>query len=419
MAAKKKGAEADATSRTIELLPYQMDFLTAQEKYVFFKAGIGTGKTHAASAFVMMMVTEQPPETVGFIGAESHRQLINAVFPALKKAFDGAGIKYEWNEGKNTIVANGRKIIYNTMDEGSINAILGSEIGWFWIDEADYCPLYSIQLVNSRLRCPRATRLLGRYTSSPNGFKVMYDMFVANTDSTRRMISATTFDNPHLPPSYIEDLRKQYTPLQFRQQVMAEFVNLQGGQIYDCFNEDKHRVEFDHKRVHSKTYLGLDFNVAQMCAVAVKFENNTFFVYDEYYLRDSNTIKMSQEIAKREPSYRKDLFVIPDSTFEARSVTSEKTSKEILRRAGFQIMSTRNPYIGERQQAVNNLFWNEGKDAPRILIHPRCSRLIKELNTLTPDDKEGDVSHLAVALGYVVWKLDPLRRGKRTSRIIQ
>lgn len=421
MAAKKKAAATDdPTTRTISLLPYQWEFLSAPEKYVFFKAGIGTGKTHAASAFVVQMIIEQPPETVGFIGAESHRQLLNAVFPALKKAFEAAGIKYEWNEGKNSIIANGRKIIYNSMDEGSINAILGSEIGWFWIDEADYAPLYSLELVNSRLRCPRATRLLGRYTSSPNGYKNMYDMFVASEqDGTRRMVSATTYDNPHLPPSYIDDLKKQYTPLQFRQQVMAEFVNLQGGQVYDCFSEDKHKIEFDHKQVFSKTYLGLDFNVAQMCAVAVKFENNTFYVYDEYYLLNSNTIKMTQEVARREPNYRKDLLVVPDSTFEARSVTSATTSKEILRRAGFQVMSTRNPYHGERQQAINNLFWNEGKDVPRILIHPRCSNLIKELNTLTPDDKEGEVSHLAVALGYVVWKLDPLRRSKRQSRIIQ
>lgn len=415
--ASKKGAAAE--SRTISLLPYQWEFIKAEEKYVFFCAGIGTGKTHAASAFVVQMLIEQPTETVGFIGAESHRQLINAVFPALRKAFDAAGIKYEWNEGKNTITANGRKIIYNTMDEGSINAILGSEIGWYWIDEADYCPLYSIQLVNSRLRCPRATRLLGRYTSSPNGFKIMYDMFVANADSSRRIVRATTYDNPYLPATYIEDLRKQYTPLEFRQQVMAEFVNLQGGQIYDCFNEGIHVVNFDHRIINSKTYLGLDFNVAQMCAASVKFENNNFYMYDEYYLRDSNTIKMSQEIISREPHYRKNLFVIPDSTYEARSVTSEQTSKEILRRAGFQLMPTRNPYIGERQQALNNVFWNEGKEKPRILIHPSCSRTIKELNTLTPDLKEGDVSHLAVALGYVVWKLDPLRRGKRQSRVIQ
>lgn len=418
MAAKKKATEAGST-RTVSLLPYQLDFLTAQEKYVFFKAGIGTGKTHAASAFVMQMIIEQPMDTVGFIGAESHRQLYNAVFPALRKAFDAAGIKYEWNEGKNTIIANGRRIIYNTMDEGSINAILGSEIGWFWIDEADYCPIYSIQLVNSRLRCPKATRLLGRYTSSPNGFGVMYDMFVANADETRRMISATTYDNPHLPASYIPDLKKQYTPLQFRQQVMAEFVNLQGGQIYDQFDEEKHKLDFDHKRIQSKIYIGLDFNVAQMCAVAVKFENGRFFVFDEFYLKDSNTIKMSQEIIKRFPSYQTEVFIIPDSTFEARSVTSEKTSKEILRRAKFQILPTRNPHIGERQQTVNNAFWNGGVPVAKIVVHPKCGRLIKELNTLTPDDKEGDVSHLAVALGYVVWKLDPLKRGKRQSRIIQ
>lgn len=410
---------AGAESRVIELLPQQYEFMTAEEKYIWFRAGLGAGKTDAGSSFATQMVTEQPIDTMGFVGAQSHKQLYNAVFPHLQRTFEKAGIKYEWNEGKNFFIANGRKVIYNTLDEQSIESIMGSEIGWFLIDEYPYCPEYSVKLVKSRLRCPRATRLLGRFLGTPNGFNHAYDTFAVNPDEHHRMIHATTYDNPFLPPSYVEDQKKQYTPLEFRQQCLAEFVNLQGGQVYDCFEESKHVREFDHRPINSKTYLGLDFNVAQMCAGSVKFENNTFYVYDEYYLRDSNTIKLSQEVIRREPNYRRDLFVIPDSTYEARSVTSEQTSKEILRRAGFQLMSTRNPYIGERQQALNNLFWNEGKLEPRIIIHPRCTNLIKELNTLTPDLKEGEVSHLAVALGYVVWKLDPLRRGKRKSRIIQ
>ncbi len=409
----------DESTRVFQLLPHQMRFLTATEKYVAFIGGLGTGKTDAAIAFVIQMVTEQPIETMGFIGGESHRQLFNAIFPAMKRRFDAMGIKYEWNEGKNFFIANGRKVVYNTMDENSINSILGAEFGWFWIDEADYCPEASIKLVKSRLRCPRATRLLGRYTSSPNGFRVMYDMFVSKSDPTHKMIRATTYDNYLLPPDYVEDLKKQYTPLEFRQQVMGEFVNLSGGQIYDCFNEEIHKQEFDHTKINSKIYIGLDFNVAQMCAVPTKFQDNRFFAFDEIYLKDSNTIKMAQEIIRRFPRYREEVVIIPDSTFEARSVTSEKTSKEILRRAGFNIMPTRNPYIGERQQAVNNAFWNEGNTPPKILVHPKAGKLIKEFNTLTPDDKEGDVSHLAVAFGYVVWKLDPLKRAKQKSRIIQ
>jgi phage terminase large subunit len=410
---------AKKLDRTIELLPKQWEFISAPEKYVAFIGGLGTGKTFVGTAFVVKQVIEEGPDVVGFVGAQSHRQLTNTVFPALRRAFESAGITAEWNEAKNTITANGRKIIYNTLDKDSIEAILGTEFGWFWIDESDFAPEYSIKLVKSRLRSPAAKNLYGRFTSSPNGFRVMYDLFMANADKHHRLIRATSYDNPHLPPSYIADLKKQYTPTEFRQQVMGEFVNLSGGQVYDCFNEEKHVVEFGHREIQSKIYIGLDFNVGQMCAVCVKYEDGRFYVFDEIYLKDSNTIGMGQEIAKRFPTYRQDVWIVPDSTFDTRSVTSEKTSKEILRRMGFQIMPTRNPYIGERQMALNAAFWNEGKDALRMLIHPRCGRLRKELNTLTAADKEGDVSHLAVALGYVLWRLDPLRRPRRTARYIQ
>ena len=412
--AKKKD---ESTERTIELLPHQYDFLTSEEKYVYFKAGLGAGKTDAGSNFVIQMVTEQPKETLGFVGAQSHRQLYNAVFPHLKRAFDKAGMKYEWNEGKNFFIVNDRKVIYNTLDEGSIESIMGSEIGWFLIDEYPYCPEYAVKLVKSRLRCPRATRLLGRFLGSPNGFNHAYETFVVNADAEHKMISATTYDNHFLPPSYAADLKKQYTPLEFRQQVLGEFVNLSGGQIYDCFDESKHLVTFDHAKIDSKIYIGLDFNVSQMNAVCCKYVDNKLYVFDEIHLKNSNTIGMAKEIMRRFPNYARDIFIIPDSTFDTRSVTSEKTSKEILRNLKFQIMPTRNPYIGERQNALNAAFWNEGGE-PRVLIHPKCSNLRKELNTLTADDKEGEDSHLAVALGYCMWKLCPLRRPRRPSRVL-
>jgi phage terminase large subunit len=404
--------------REITLLPKQWDFLSAKEKYVLFNGGIGTGKTTVASYFIVQQVISQPKETVGFIGAQSHRQMVNAIFPALRRAFDQAGIVAEWNEGKGFITANGRKIIFNTMDRDSIESILGTEFGYFWIDESDYAPEYSIKVVKSRLRCPRANGLWGRFTSSPNGFRCMYDMFIVNPDEHHRIITATTYDNPHLPPSYIADLKKQYTPLEFRQQCLGEFVNLSGGQIYDCFDESKHLLNFDHRDIDSKIYIGVDFNVGQMNAVCCKFVDNKFFVFDEIHLKNSNTIGMAKEIIKRFPAYQKEVLLIPDSTYDTRSVTSEQTSKEILRRLKFQIMHTRNPHIGERQMALNATFWNEGGDDRRIIIHPRCGNLRKELNTLTADDKEGDVSHLAVALGYIVWRLDPFRRGRRKSRIL-
>lgn len=422
-AAATKAAETalkpDPTSRTISLLPFQWEFIKATEKYVLFNGGIGTGKTHVACTYVIKKITEESKKVQGFIGAQSHRQLNNTVFPALRKAFDDAGIVYEWNEGKGYFTANGRKVIYNTMDADSIDTILGIEIGWFWIDEADYSPEYSIKVVKSRLRCPNATALEGRFTSSPNGFRAMYEMFVADPDEHHRIITATTYDNPFLPPSYIADLKKQYSELEFKQQCLAQFVNLSGGQIYSSFDETKHLLSFDHKPIEGKIYIGLDFNVAQMCAVCVKYENGRFFVFDEVYLKDSNTIDMAIELKRRFPRFQEEVFIIPDSTFDSRSVTSEKTSKEILRRQKFNILPTRNPHIGERQTAVNAAFWNEGLDSPKILIHPRCARLRKELNTLTRDDKEGDVSHLAVALGYVVWKLDPLRRSRQTSRTLE
>lgn len=394
----------------IRLLPYQARVVASNTRFTGFTAGLGTGKTHSGCAFVVRMVIEQPENVPGFIGAQSYKQLHRVILPPLFEMLRSHGIQFEWREQRQELIANGRKIFCGTMDKEGIEAILGTELGWFWVDEAARSPLYSIELLEGRLRNPRASILRGLYTTTPLGFNWYYDQFVGvNKTEYHEHIYATSYDNPYLPADYIPRLRAKYSKKKFEQEVLAKFVSLAGGMVYESF-EERHIQKFNHTTLDSQIYLGLDFNIAQMCGSFVKYVDDTFYVFDELYLKESNTIGASREIKQRFPNYKSDILVVPDSTFSHRSTNSSQTSKEILRREGFQIMPTRNPYIAERQEALNAYFWNEGSDRLKVVVHPRCTHTIKELFTLTHEDKEGEVSHLAVALGYVVWKLKPLRR---------
>jgi len=69
--------------------------------------------------------------------------------------------------------------------------------------------------------------------------------------------------------------------------------------------------------------------------------------------------------------------------------------------------------IRDRQNAVNILFKKQ-----ELYIDPSCTKLIKDIETLSSRDTEGKVSHLGPCLGYVVWKMKPIRRLTPQSRQI-
>lgn len=403
----------------VTLLPHQASFVQNNDKFHALVAGLGSGKTDAGTNFVTRMIVEQPESVPGFIGANGVKQLNRAVLIPLFNTFKRYGIKYEYKEIKQEIIANGRRIMVGTTDKDAIESVLGTEIGWFWVDEAARAPEYAHDLLVGRLRHPEANGLYGRETSTPLGFNWFYDRYVgARKTDEYTYTHATSHANPFLPAGYIEGLQKEYSQKLYEQEVLAKFVHLEGSTVYDCFNE-KHIFAFDYRSIPGPIYVGWDFNINPMCIVFVKYHNGRFFLFDELRLEHTNTIKASLAVQKKFPTFRTELEVIPDSTFKNRSVNSTLTSKEILQKDGFKLLHTSNPYIADRQQCLNNLFYNGGNlEDMRILVHPRCKHSIKEFHTLSPAEDEGKKAHLSVAFGYVVWKFAPLKRPPFQPRII-
>jgi hypothetical protein len=107
------------------------------------------------------------------------------------------------------------------------------------------------------------------------------------------------------------------------------------------------------------------------------------------------------------------VYVIADSTGKKETTNSRgRTDLEIMKRGGLEVMHFRNPFIRDRQNGVNVLFKNQ-----ELHIDKSCSKLIKEIETLSGRYKEGDVAHVSVGMGYVAWKLKPLRTQSSSSTI--
>lgn len=227
-----------------------------------------------------------------------------------------------------------------------------------------------------------------------------------------------TKDNIFLPNGYYKTLLEDYggpdNPLA-RQELFGQFVNLQSGAIYWAFNREIHVGKVDFIKGHT-VLVGQDFNIDNMCNIYVQRIDNVYRVFQENKLthRNANTDDASIKICEDLEGINKK--IIPDSTGRSRK-SSSRTSEsdiQIMESYGLEVVSTRNPLIRDRQNTVNIAFKKN-----KIIIDESCKELIKEIENLSSRDEEGNVAHLSVCLGYIIYKYDPIRRNYGKSQSIQ
>jgi hypothetical protein len=146
----------------------------------------------------------------------------------------------------------------------------------------------------------------------------------------------------------------------------------------------------------------------------IQYINGEFRVVREVQLKhhNANTMDLGARIIKDLKGYQ--VYIVPDSTGHNRhsSATSTGSDHTVLKQLGLNLLPTSNPYIRDRQNTCNWHFFKK-----RLVLDPSCEETIKEIETLTSRENEGKVSHLAVTVGYVVYKLNPLKasNGKSTT----
>lgn len=355
-------------------------------------------------------VIEQP-ETMGFIGANTYAQLHDSTLSALFGILEEEGLPFSMNKNSGYLMIGDANILCRSLE--NFNMIRGIEVGWFWLDEVRDTRLEAFQVLIGRLRCKKARFLNGRLTSSPAGFNWLYEYFAGpkKTDDFE-LVQGSSLENPFLPDGYIDTMKQSFDERVYQQEVEGQFVAINQGRIYYAFNRELHISPQPALAPH-QLLVGMDFNVNPMTAVVGQYVNERLQIVDELFLPHSNTTEMGEELKRR---YGNRPLIIPDATGKALKTSAAGLSDhEILRRMGFQISATTNPYRGDRYNAVNNLFSKN-----RIIIDPRCKQLVRDLEQVSfkegtnlPDSqKDPTLTHISDALGYLVWHLAPIERPK-------
>ena len=391
--------------KRLELSDPQLDFFGAEEKYTLFCGGLGGGKTFVGAIWAITMALKYP-EANGLITANSYSQLQKATLAETFKLLQELEIDYKYHKNEHTLHIGGAKIYCMSME--NYDLLRGIEAGWAWSDECAFYKEEAFNVLQGRIRGHRGP-LRWKGTTTPNGFNWLYTKFVEKPLKASTVVYSTTMDNAeNLGDDYVESLRGMYDSKLAAQELDGQFVNLNSGKVYYGFDRNKH-VKSTHYR-SGAIYVGLDFNVHPLCGVFCTEKDGQIHVIDEIFLEDSNTFKASKEIIRRYPM--SDLRVVADDSGSRRKTSSNTTDHEIIRRAGLRLEKFRNPLVKDRYNNTNRLF-----DHNKIVIDPKCKKLIEDLEKLTYDNVDPMLSHISDAFGYALWHLKPFKKPKRATKV--
>lgn len=222
-----------------------------------------------------------------------------------------------------------------------------------------------------------------------------------------------------IPQKEIERLRHELSDKDFNEQIGGRWEDA-GGAAYFAFssaNIDEF-IEYDPTRM---VYVGMDFNVDPMAWVLAHKHSHGFSVFDELWLRNTNTRQSLDVLYQRYGAHRGGWTFVGDASSKNRHTSSESSDRaQLANDSRFKArmrFDKSNPSIRDRVASVNALLRNADNEH-NLALHPRCAHTIADLRTRSLDPygipmpaepgQAHDSGHATDALGYLSYKYYPV-----------
>ena len=385
----------------------QAAFLALTNRYRAFVSGFGGGKTYIGCIAQCLDFWKYPGVNQGYF-APTIPQIRDIYYPTIQEVAYSLGLSVEIREGnKEAHFFEGRKYRGTTICRSMQlpESIVGFKIGSALVDEVDLMPTDKADRawnkIIARMRYQDASNRVS-VTSTPEGYKFMYNRFVLNKTERYGMVQASTYDNEaNLPPDYIESLADTYNPELRAAYLNGQFVNLFSGTVFRSY-ERKRCASRETIQPKEQIRIGLDFNVTNMSAVCYVVRGAVWHAVDEL-VGIYDTPDMIATIKQRYPEHA--IRIYPDASGGARKTVDASISDiSLLQSAGFAVYAHRsNPLVKDRVIAANQAF-DKGLVKVNQLLCPEYSRCLEQLayDANGAPDKKSNLDHLPDAGTYPI-----------------
>lgn len=255
---------------------------------------------------------------------------------------------------------------------------------------------------------------------------------------TRHTYFSRTEDNPYLPASYIDQLKRDLDPKMARRMLYGEWLDIGSEIIYYAYDSDIQYSKKDWKPIHgTKIILSFDFNIGlgkPMSALAMCFQGGSFHVFAEVVVHGARTDDVMDEFFNRGIINKDFNFEIDgDASGRNRSTNSKRSDYDIicarLDQEGIKYsykVRLSNPPIRLRHNIVNAYCMNANKEV-RLFVH-NCKtvdeglRLVafkKGASLVEDDGPNKPYQHISTALGYAICRVhSEINRGEQRTVIL-
>jgi len=232
-----------------------------------------------------------------------------------------------------------------------------------------------------------------------------------------------------VPSDYLEICRQRMDVKDFDEQFNATWLTASGGVFYNFSREYNVRPCLYDKSL--QIVVGMDFNVSPMAWILGHIKGDILEVFDEIWLRDTNTQEALNTMLQRYSMHRSGFEIYGDASSRGRHTSAYFTDYQqivdnpVLKMMGRTIhFDKSNPPVADRF-AETNARIQSGDGQRHLFIAERCEHLIRDLEiraykpgTREADDSDKDSGHPTDALGYVIHKRFPLLLQLQPSRNI-
>lgn len=421
-------------SKVVDDIDSNLDFSLGTWE-LLLSGSVGSAKTTLAAHIIIKHALKYPKNIVG-IGRKSLVDLKSTLFRAICDQLEDPNV-----------APYIEKIVYNTAQIYLTNGSIIEGISWtdqkfakfrsrvyslFVFEEAiENDGVFAQAFIECRQRVgrlPHVPKSMIIYCTNPAGKShPLYKYFFTQQSPTRKVYFSLTEQNPFLPKTYIEQLKRDLPPKEAQRNLYGQWVDLDQERIYYAYNSEiNFKKETYNIRNNIPISISFDFNIAAgkpMSAVLSQYDlsTDTFHFFDEIIIHGSRTEDICDELsAKGYLDMNVSWEIHGDATGGARSTNSKLSNYDIILqffsnyrgailKANFMMLVPKsNPPIRERHNIVNAYCTNTLGEK-RLFVYQKAktlhegmlmTALKKGAEYIEDDSKEWQ--HSTTALGYRV-----------------
>lgn len=397
----------------IALTPPQKEFVLCSDPYPALVAGLGAGKTHAATVRFVIQMLQEPGINV-LLGMPTYDLLKLRAIPGFEEALENAGIPFRTNKSDYSIEIIGYGMIYFRSYDRPERWI-AFETAKTLLDELDTLPKEKAELVwrkateRTRQKC-KSGNSIGAVTTPDQGVNgFVYDKWVKKKQKGYRLIKASTLSNPYLPESYVQQIRDNYDPVLAELYINGEFVSLNQNKVYHFFDRQQCATDRVITELDTHLHISIDFNIGGCCATVTVYDGEEPRTVDEFVSHD--TRDFINNLVARYPN--KNIQVYPDASGNAERTNATASDIALIQQAGFSVNAPhKNPFVRDRINSVNGMIshrrWKVNVDKCPNLVHALETQGYTEKGEPEKFNTHPAIDDWADSFGYFMHRMHPV-----------